>query len=121
MFNQLKLTLIALTLTVISALCDSQGFTHAAALWKEGRLQWKEVALSVGGFASGISIYCYAIWYFLELGVVSAELQALIWFGTAIIGVALFSGRFPHWQTADQVVAIVVLMGIGWLLLRIEH
>jgi hypothetical protein len=121
MNSQIKLTFIALTLTVISAVCDSQGFTHAAAIWKDGQVQWKEVLLSVSGFASGIFIYCYAIWYFLELGVVSAELQALIWFGTAMVGVALFSGRFSHWQTADQVVAIFVLMGIGWLLLRIEH
>jgi hypothetical protein len=121
MFVQLKVTLIALTLTAISALCDSQGFTHAAVIWKNDQIQWKEVALSVSGFASGICIYCYTIRYFLELGVISAELQALIWFATAMVGVALFSGQFLRWQAADQGVAILVLIGIGWLLVRVEH
>jgi len=120
MLTQLKIAFIALTLTVISALCDSQGFTHAAAIWKNDQIQWKEVALAVCGFASGILIYCYTIRYFLQLGVVSAELQALLWFGTAIIGVALFSGHFLRWQTTEQGVAIFVLIGIGWLLARVE-
>ena len=121
MLTQLKIILIALALTVLSALCDSQGFTHAAAIWKNDQLQWKEVAFAVGGFALGISIYCYAIRYFLQLGVSSAELQALLWFGTAIIGVALFSGHFFRWQATEQGVALFVLLGIGWLLVRVEH
>jgi hypothetical protein len=121
MFAPFKVTLIALTLTVISALCDSQGFTHAARIWKNDRMQWQEVALTVSGFASGIAIYCYAIRYFLALGVVSAELQALIWFATAMVGVALFSGQFLRWQITEQGVAIFVLIGIGWLLVRVEH
>jgi hypothetical protein len=120
MFAQFKVALIALTLTAISALCDSQGFTHAAMIWKNDQIQWKEVALTVNGFASGIAIYCYTIWYFLELGVVSAELQALIWFATAMVGVALFSGQFFRWPTTEQGVAIFVLIGIGWLLARVE-
>jgi len=121
MLTQLKIILIALALTVLSALCDSQGFTHAAAIWKNDQLQWKEVAFAVGGFALGIGIYCYAIRYFLQLGVISAELQALLWFGTAIIGVALFSGHFFRWQATEQGVALFVLLGIGWLLVRVEH
>ncbi|MGE0682916.1 MAG: hypothetical protein AB7P69_18680 [Candidatus Binatia bacterium] len=118
---QLKVALIALTLTAISALCDSQGFTHAAAIWKDDRIQWKEVALAVSGFVLGIAIYCYTIRYFLALGVVSAELQALIWFATAMVGVALFSGQFLRWPATEQGVAIFVLIGIGWLLVRVEH
>jgi hypothetical protein len=32
--------------------------------------------------------------------------------------VALISGRLAAWRRLDQLVAVVVLLGIGWLLLR---
>ena len=121
MFIQLKLTLAVLVLTIISGVCDSLGFTHAAAIWKDDQVQWREVALSAYGFAAGISIYWYTVRYFLALGVVSAELQTLIWFASTLIGVACLSGRFPQWRTIDQLVAMLVLLGIGWLLVRVEH
>ena len=41
--------------------------------------------------------------------------QTLVWFGVRITGVARFSRTFPLWHTADQVVGIAVLIGIGLL------
>jgi hypothetical protein len=38
--------------------------------------------------------------------------------GVAILGVAFFSGKFFHWQVADQIVGIAVLCGVIWLLFR---
>jgi hypothetical protein len=121
MFVQFKLTLVVLVLTVMSGVCDSLGFTHAAAIWKDDQVQWKEVALSARGFAAGIAIYWCTIRYFLALGVVAAELQTLIWFASILIGVACLSGRFPYWRTIDQLVAMLILLGISWLLVRVEH
>jgi hypothetical protein len=46
-------------------------------------------------------------------------LQTLVWSGETITGVALFSRTFPLWQTADQVVGIAALIGIGWLTYRV--
>ena len=37
---------------------------------------------------------------------------------TLIVGVAFASGKFLQWQTIDQIVAVVVLLGIAWLLFR---
>jgi hypothetical protein len=36
-----------------------------------------------------------------------------------MIGIAALSGRLSRWQTVDQVVAAGVLLGVGWLLLRV--
>jgi hypothetical protein len=34
------------------------------------------------------------------------------------VGAAFISGKFLEWQTIDQTVAVVVLLGIAWLLFR---
>jgi len=35
-----------------------------------------------------------------------------------IIGVVLFSGRFFTWQWLDQAIAVLVVVALGWLLVR---
>jgi len=46
-------------------------------------------------------------------------LQTLIWFSTTLIGVAALNGRFLQWPSSDQAVAMLVLIGIAWLLVRV--
>lgn len=119
--EQLRLIVTALSLLVVSGLCDSFGFTYAARIWRDSHMQWHELLRSACGFTAGITIYWLTLRYFSELGVVSAELQTLIWFGTTLIGVGVVSGRFLAWRSADQFVAMLVLAGIAWLLARVEN
>ena len=119
--EQLRLTIIAVSLIVVSGTFDAIGFTYAARIWQENHLQWKALVHSAVGFATGIAIYWFTIRYFWELGVVSPELQTLIWFGTTLVGVAILSGRFLQWHSSDQFVAVLVLAGIAWLLVRVEN
>ena len=119
--EQLRLTIIAVAFIVVSGTFDAMGFTYAARIWQENHWQRKALVQSAFGFATGITIYWFTIRYFWELGVVSPELQTLIWFGTTLIGVALLSGRFLHWRSLDQVIAMLVLIGIAWLLVRVEN
>lgn len=116
--EQTRLLLFILGITVLSGLGDSQGFLHAAKIWREGKLIWEELAKSALGFTFGIILYWIAIGFLQQLGVKSAETQTILWFGITIIGVAIFSGRLFQWATVDQVIAIIVLAGIGWLLFR---
>jgi ABC-type transport system involved in multi-copper enzyme maturation permease subunit len=69
------------------------------------------------GFSIGIGSYWVAAKYLNEFGVLAPETQTLIWFG-AMVGTALLSGKFLQWPAIDQVVALVVLLGIAWLLFR---
>lgn len=110
--------LIVVALTVISGFGDAQGFIHAANIWQNGRLAWDALARSALGFAFGISMYWLALRWMKEIGIVSPEVQTVAWFAVTIIGVALASGNFVKWQVSEQVVAVVVLVGIGWLMLR---
>jgi hypothetical protein len=117
-FMQLKLIFIIFILTLISGLADAQGAVHAAKVWQGDRLDWTELGKSALGFAIGISVFWVVIKYMTALGIVAPEIQTITWFSMMIIGVALFSGAFFSWQWTEKIVAVGVLAGIGWLLIR---
>lgn len=117
-FEQIKSILFIIVLTLVSGLADAQGAIHAAKAWQGDRLQWAEVGKATLGFAIGISVFFVVIKYMTALGIVAPEIQTITWFSVMIISVALFSGAFFSWQWTEQIVAMGVLAGIGWLLLR---
>lgn len=110
--------LLIITFVVLSGLGDAQGFIHASKIWRGGQPAWAEVVQSTLGFQFGVVMFWLALRYLSQLRVVSAEVQTLLWFGVTIVGVALLSGSFVRWQRLDQLIAIGVLAGVGWLLLR---
>ncbi len=110
--------LVIIVLTIISGFGDAQGFIHAANIWQNGRLAWDALAKSALGFAFGITMYYLALRSMKEVGILAPEVQTLVWFSVTIIGVALASGSFGKWQLSEQAAAVVVLLGIGWLMLR---
>jgi hypothetical protein len=110
--------LAIVVLTVLSGCGDAYGFTHAALVWQGGRLMWGEVARSAAGFAVGIGLYWVVLKPMMSVGIVAPEIQTIAWFGVTLIGVALISGRFLGWARPDQAVAVAVLAGIVWLLVR---
>jgi hypothetical protein len=118
MLEPIRLVSLIICLTLLSGLCDSYGFTHAAKVWQGGKLVGRELVHSAAGFVVGISLYWAAVYYLSEAGIVAAEIQTLFWFAITLIGVALLSGRLLQWHPMDQLIAAIVLVGIGWLLSR---
>jgi hypothetical protein len=116
--NDMVRLLVLAGLTLASGLGDAQGFIHAARMWQDGRLVWRELLASALGFGVGIGSYWISVRDLVRAGVVSAEIQTLIWFGVTIVGVAVVNGRFRAWPAGDQAVAAGVLLGLGWLVLR---
>ena len=116
--EQLKLLALVATLTLISGTGDAYGFLHSAKIWQENRLAWPEVGLSALGFGLGISMYWLMLKYLQALGVHAPELQTTFWFGATIIGVAFGSGAFFKWESREQFVGVVVVIGITWLLVK---
>ncbi len=116
-----RVWLLIVGLTLLSGVGDAYGFTHAALIWhadRSGRVVWGEVARSALGFAGGIAVYWYVLKYMVAVGIVAPEMQTMAWFAVTLIGVALISGKFLGWARLDQAVAVAVLAGIGWLLVR---
>ena len=117
-FEQIRLILLVIALTLISGLADAQGFVHAAKIWQDGQVLWHEVGRSALGFAVGIFMYWVVLKYMAELGIILPEIQTVIWFGVTLIGVAIASGTFFQWLWTEQTVAVAVLAGMVWLIFR---
>ena len=111
-------SLLVLVLIVLSGFADSLGFVYAAKIWQAEQLSWPDVWRSVLGWVVGITLYVISLKYMARLGVTSAEIQTAVWFAMTIIGVVIFSGRFFTWPRLEQIVATLVLVGLGWLLVR---
>lgn len=114
----LRLAVMITVLTVASGLLDSLAFTYSSEMWRGGRLVWGTASRAAASFALGIMMYWGAVRYLDEAGVVMPEIQTLIWFAVTIIGVTILGGRFIHWSLVDQVVAVNVLLSLGWLITR---
>ncbi len=107
----------AVALTLASGLADSYGFVHAARVWNGGRLIPAELGRSSVSFALGITIYWIVIRFLEQLGVHSVAIQTVGWFGATLVGVAVVTGEFRDWGTANQIIALGVALGIGWLMI----
>ena len=116
--EQARLLGLIVAITLISGIADAQGFVHAAKIWQAGKLTWGELGKSALGFGIGITTYWLSLRYMSELGIVTPEIQTIVWFGVTLVGVALVSGRVFAWPLLEQGVAVAVLLGIGWLLFR---
>jgi hypothetical protein len=110
--------LVIFVLLAFSGFADSLGFFYASRIWQGGALSWMELGKSALGWAVGISLYVVALRPMQSVGVTSAEMQTAVWFAMTIIGVVVFSGRFFSWQRLDQAIAVLVVVALGWLLVR---
>lgn len=110
--------LLILVLLALSGFADSLGFFYASKIWQNGVLSWPDLAKSAFGWAVGISLYILSLRPLSTAGVTSAEVQTAVWFAMTIIGVVILSGRFLQWNRIDQVIAAVVVVALGWLLVR---
>ena len=118
--SQSLVLLVSLGIICVAGVFDSRGFFHAARVWESGQLAWLEVAKAAVVFNLGFVAYLASLKYLKQYGVISAEVQTLAWFVVTLIGLALLSGSFLKWTTTDQVVAVIVLGGTGWLLVNIH-
>ena len=116
--NKAGAVILIVVFTLLSGFGDSKGFVLSAKVWESGRLVWQEAVKASIGYGFGILMYWLAIRYLNQFGIVSPEIQTLGWFVVTIVGVAMFSGDFFNWQIVDRVVALCVLVGVGWLLFR---
>jgi hypothetical protein len=110
------MALIALTLA--SGWVDALGISHAARIHDGTRIVWPEVVRAVLWFLGGIGLYLVAVGLTHVAAKVPAEVLAMLWFVSTIVGVATLSGRLFQWSRADQAVALSVVLGLGWLLVR---
>lgn len=116
--HQIIIVILIILLTFLSGLADAQGFIHASTTWVNGKIIWVEGLKSLLAFVVGAICYILVTNFLQQAGIVSAEIQTMIWFTVAIIGVAVISGRLLHWHRIDQLIALLAIVCIGWLVIR---
>jgi hypothetical protein len=107
-------------LTVLSGLADAQSFVHAAQAFQATAISISDLRLTVIYFGVGLISYLFAVQGLMRIGMAAPELHMLFWFGVTIIGVALLSGKFSQWAGIDRLVGVAVVLGIAWLIFRVE-
>ena len=114
--SQLVNALLVFGLTVISGFLDARGFVYAARAWPGGNLDLKWAISAVVAFVGGLSCYVIAVRFMQGFGISGVALQSALWFVVTGIGVALMDGSILGWTRTQQLVAVLVAIGLGWLI-----
>ncbi len=114
--NRLTAGAIVLVLTLLSGIMDARGFVYAARAWPEGRLDSRLALASLAAFFAGLSLYIVAVRFMQSFGLQGVALQAALWFVVTAIGVAAMDGSVFAWTRSQQLVAVGIVAGLGWLI-----
>ena len=104
--------------TAITAYGDSRGFVYGSAAWKNGTISMIDAVKSLSGFAVGAIGFIMMVKYLNRLNLETPEILTLVWFAATIILVAVASGKFLAWPKLDQLVAVMIIVGLGYLVYR---
>ena len=107
-------------LTVLSGLADPHGFVRTARAFQHSDIISADLAQAVIFFGLGLITYFFAVRELMVLGIDAPEIHMLFWFGVTIVGLAVLSGRVSSWPGVDQVVGGLVVLGICWLIFRVD-
>ncbi len=114
--NHLINLLLVSGLTTLSGLLDARGFFYAPLAWPGGRLDGKYAALSIACFVGGLSLYILAVRFMQHVGVGSVAVQSAVWFVVTAIGIAVLDGSVLQWTRVQQLVGLLVFLGLAWLI-----
>jgi hypothetical protein len=107
---------IVIVLTLISGLLDARGFLLASKAWPGGSLDIRSAGLSVLCFGLGLSSYVVAVRFIQALGIQGVALQSSLWFVVTAIGIAVLDTSILNWTRTQQVIGVLVAIGLGWLI-----
>jgi hypothetical protein len=114
--NHLINLVLVTGLTTLSGLMDARGFYYAPQAWPGGRLDGKYAALSIACFVGGLSLYILAVRFMQHVGVGSVAVQSAVWFVVTAIGIAVLDGSVLQWTRAQQLVGVLIFLGLAWLI-----
>ena len=107
---------MVIVLTLVSGLLDARGFLLASQAWPGGSLDIRSAALSVLCFGLGLSSYVVAVRFIQALGIQGVALQSSLWFVVTAIGIAVLDTTILNWTRTQQLIGVLVAIGLGWLI-----
>jgi hypothetical protein len=107
---------LVLVLTALSGIMDARGFVYAARAWPSGHFDLKFGLASILSFVAGLSLYIASVRFMQAFGLGAVAIQSAIWFVITAIGIGLMDGSVAQWSRAQQLVAVAVFVGLGFLI-----
>lgn len=114
--SQLANAALVFGLTVFSGFLDARGFIYAGKAWPGGQLDLKWGISAVLAFVGGLSCYVVAVRFMQGAGIQGVALQSALWFVVTGIGVAIMDASILQWSRTQQVVGVLVAVGLCWLI-----
>lgn len=114
--NKIFIWIVILIVSVIGAWGEAQGYYFSSKVWSHGKFVTSEAIKAALGYILGTIMLWISIRFLQQMKIMTPEIQTVIWFTLTMIGVAFLSGKFFRWHLADQLIAFLVFLGIGWLL-----
>jgi hypothetical protein len=111
---------IAIVITLIAAAIEAHGYNYGFQAFKDGTINPNLAVLSFILYSLGIIVDYIGLHVMSKSTIYIPEILSTIFMVGTIVGIALLSGQFFTWKTADQAVAIAVVVGIGWLTYRVD-
>jgi hypothetical protein len=115
----MKVLPIAL-LAMLAGFGDAFGFIHAPGVWAQHGVCASALARTLAGFLVGALGYLVLVRVLKSADIRTPEVQTMIWFAAASVGVGAASGRAFHWPLADKLVGLIVIAGVAWLSVRVQ-
>ena len=81
-----------------------------------GQLDLKWGISAVLAFVGGLSCYVVAVRFMQGAGIQGVALQSALWFVVTGIGVAIMDASILQWSRTQQVVGVLVAVGLCWLI-----
>ena len=109
-----------LVFLLIASLADAKAVYYAVRNWSGGKLQYMNVGMTFLFFTVSVLPFIYSVKFFGNAGILSRPIQSLIWFMGTICFVAVLDGTFFEWKKIDQLVALLIVIGMTWLVVRVN-
>jgi hypothetical protein len=71
---------------------------------------------SILSFVAGLSLYIASVRFMQAFGLGAVAIQSAIWFVVTAIGIGLMDGSVAQWSRTQQLVALGVFAGLGFLI-----
>lgn len=117
-------TILNITLGIfcllIASLADARAVAHATEAWKHDQIQMNHVIRVFAYYLVSIVPFLYSIRFFGYAVTVSPSIQVLLWFLSTVVFIAIIDRTFFSWGGLNQVLGLLLVVGMAVLVYRIH-
>ena len=105
---------------LVASLADAHAVNYATKVWLNDKIQVTNIVKVFAYYVVSIVPFLYSIRFFNYAISVNASLQILIWFLSTVLFVSIIDRSFFGWHMVDQLLGIVLVIGLGYLAIHTQ-